>query len=62
MNQTTFAKWLNEIPVTCKEDQRYCLRYEDIRFNRYNPYIDKTIPDNQPIPNNELILKKKYQS
>lgn len=48
-DQTTFAKWLNEIPVTCKEDQRYCLRYEDIRFNRYNPYIDKTVPNGQPI-------------
>lgn len=48
-DQMTFAKWLNDIPVTCKEDQRYCLRYEDIRFNRYNPYIDKTIPNNQPI-------------
>ncbi len=31
-DQTTFAKWLNDIPATCKEDQRYCLRYEDIRF------------------------------
>ena len=48
-DQTTFAKWLNEIPVTCKEDQRYCLRYEDIRFNRYNPYIDKTIPNDDTI-------------
>lgn len=39
-DQTSFAKWLNDVPVTCKEDQRYCLKYEDIRFNRYNPYTD----------------------
>lgn len=33
-DQTSFAKWLYEVPVTCKEDQNSCLRYEDLRFNR----------------------------
>ena len=32
-DQTSFAKWLYEVPVTCKEDQNSCLRYEDLRFN-----------------------------
>jgi len=33
-NQTDFANWLYRIPVTCKEDQEQCLRYEDLRFKR----------------------------
>lgn len=33
-NQIEFAKWLYLSPVTCKEDQEQCLRYEDLRFKR----------------------------
>lgn len=33
-NQTEFANWLYRSPVTCKEDQEQCLRYEDLRFKR----------------------------
>lgn len=40
-DQTGFAKWLYDLPKTCKENQENCLRYEDIRFNRFNPDIDK---------------------
>jgi hypothetical protein len=40
-DQTGFAKWLYNMPPTCKEDQTKCLRYEDIRFNRFNPSIDR---------------------
>jgi hypothetical protein len=32
--QGEFAKWLYSNPKTCKEDQDYCLRYEDIRAKR----------------------------
>lgn len=39
-DQTTFIKWVYDTPPTCKEDQGACLRYEDIRFNRYNPDIE----------------------
>ena len=39
--QTTFAKWLYKLPETCKENQANCLKYEDIRFNRFNPNIDR---------------------
>lgn len=39
-DQTSFAKWLYQMPETCKENQLKCLRYEDLRFNRYNPDID----------------------
>jgi len=39
--QTTFAKWLYKLPETCKENQSNCLKYEDIRFNRFNPNIDR---------------------
>lgn len=38
--QDEFAKWLYLNKKTCKEDQDYCLRYEDIRAKRpemYNP-------------------------
>uniref|UniRef100_A0A6C0C886 Minor capsid protein P9 transmembrane helices domain-containing protein n=1 Tax=viral metagenome TaxID=1070528 RepID=A0A6C0C886_9ZZZZ len=40
-DQTTFAKWLYKLPETCKENQSNCLKYEDIRFNRFNPNIDR---------------------
>lgn len=40
-DQTSFANWLYKRPATCKEDQYNCLEYEDIRFNRYNPNIDR---------------------
>jgi len=40
-DQTAFAKWLYEAPETCKENQLNCLKYEDIRFNRFNPNIDR---------------------
>lgn len=29
--QGEFAKWLYDSPATCKENQDYCLRYEDVR-------------------------------
>jgi len=29
--QDEFAKWLYASPKTCKEDQDYCLKYEDVR-------------------------------
>lgn len=32
--QDEFARWLYLNPKTCKEDQDYCLRYEDIRAKR----------------------------
>ena len=38
--QDDFAKWLYLNPKTCKEDQDFCLKYEDIRAKRpvmYNP-------------------------
>jgi len=40
-NQTEFAKWLYDAPPTCKENQMNCLKYEDIRFNRFNPHVDR---------------------
>jgi hypothetical protein len=41
--QGKFARWLYRSPPTCKEDTRYCMRYnyEDLRFKRYNPNIDR---------------------
>ena len=41
--QDDFAKWLYASPPTCKEDQDYCLRYEDIRAKRpevYDPMVN----------------------
>ena len=38
--QDEFAKWLYLNPKTCKEDQNFCLQYEDVRAKRpvmYNP-------------------------
>jgi hypothetical protein len=40
-DQTGFARWLYKLPETCKENQSNCLKYEDIRFNRFNPNIDR---------------------
>jgi hypothetical protein len=40
-DQTGFAKWLNDSPPTCKENQLNCLKYEDIRYTRFNPYVDR---------------------
>jgi hypothetical protein len=39
--QDEFAKWLYLNPKTCKEDQQYCLRYEDIRAKR-PVFVDDT--------------------
>lgn len=39
-DQKNFANWLYRIPETCKENSVNCLRYEDIRYNRYNPNVD----------------------
>ena len=33
-NQVEFAKWLYANPDTCKENNKNCLRYEDLRFKR----------------------------
>lgn len=43
--QDEFARWLYLSPKTCKEDQDYCLRYEDIR---YKSFIMPN-PDRNPI-------------
>lgn len=40
-DQKRFANWLYRIPETCKENGVNCLKYEDIRFNRYNPIVDE---------------------
>lgn len=34
-DQESFARWLYLNPKTCKEDQDYCLGYEDIRSKRF---------------------------
>ena len=46
--QDEFARWLYSSPKTCKEDQDYCLKYEDVRAKRpifpnqdKNPVTDK---------------------
>jgi hypothetical protein len=39
-DRESFQKWLYLNPKTCKEDQDYCLKYEDVRAKRpivYNP-------------------------
>jgi hypothetical protein len=41
--QDEFAKWLYLNPKTCKEDQDFCLKYEDVRSKRpemYNPNVN----------------------
>lgn len=40
--QDDFAKWLYLNPKTCKEDQEFCLKYEDIRAKR-PVFVDPTI-------------------
>lgn len=39
--QDEFAKWLYKSPQTCKENQDFCLKYEDLRQNR-PVYFDET--------------------
>lgn len=39
-DQGKFAKWLYNMPETCKVDQTNCLKYEDVRYIRFNPNID----------------------
>ena len=39
-HQTDFARWLYQSPETCKENQLNCLKYEDVRYNRFNPNTD----------------------
>jgi len=41
-DQESFAHWLYASPETCKENQKNCLRYEDIRYSRSNPSIEKS--------------------
>lgn len=47
-DRESFQKWLYDSPMTCKEDQNYCLRQEDIRAksmvfydNTVNPAVSK---------------------
>lgn len=44
--QNEFAKWLYLNPKTCKEDQDYCLKYEDIRAKRPIVYDQTKNPVN----------------
>ncbi|AZL89436.1 hypothetical protein QKC54_gp0389 [Megavirus baoshan] len=41
--QNNFAKWLYDLPETCKENQLNCLRYEDVRYSRYNPDLENNV-------------------
>jgi len=44
--QDEFAKWLYLNPKTCKEDQDFCLKYEDVRSKRpemYNPNVNPPV-------------------
>lgn len=34
-DRESFAKWLYDSPQTCKENQNYCLKTEDVRSKRY---------------------------
>ena len=43
-DQEAFAKWLFEAKPTCKENQLYCLRYEDLRYSRPNATTPLTNP------------------
>lgn len=45
--QDEFAKWLYLSPKTCKEDQDYCLRYEDLR-NKKPIFVN---PEENPVNN-----------
>jgi hypothetical protein len=40
--QDEFARWLYASPKTCKEDQEYCLRYEDVR-QKQPIFVDASI-------------------
>ncbi len=31
-DQTGFAKWLYTLPETCKENQKYCIKYENLKY------------------------------
>ena len=42
--QDEFARWLYLNPKTCKEDQDYCLRYEDVRAKRPVMFDPNTNP------------------
>jgi len=42
--QEDFAKWLYLNPKTCKEDQDYCLKYEDVRAKRPVLYNEDVNP------------------
>ncbi|CAH6420418.1 Hypothetical protein MVR_LOCUS125 [uncultured virus] len=42
-DQSGFAHWLYATPETCKENPAMCQRYEDLRYNRYNPDIDDPV-------------------
>lgn len=44
--QNEFAKWLYLNPKTCKEDQDYCLKYEDIRAKKPIVYNETQNPVN----------------
>lgn len=41
-DRESFQKWLYDSPMTCKEDQNYCLRNEDIRA-RSMTFYDNTV-------------------
>lgn len=41
-DRESFQKWLYDSPMTCKEDQNYCLRYDDIRA-RNMTFYDNTV-------------------
>lgn len=43
-NRESFANWLYLAPKTCKEDQDYCLQYEDIRGKRPIFYDSQSDP------------------
>lgn len=45
--QDEFARWLYLNPKTCKEDQEFCLRYEDVRGKR-PVFVD---PTKNPVKN-----------
>ena len=51
-NQDDFAKWLYLSPKTCKEDQDFCLRQEDVRQNR-QIFVN---PEENPVQSKRLEL------
>lgn len=44
-DRESFANWLYLAPKTCKEDQDYCLKYEDIRGKKPIYYDSQTNPE-----------------